>query len=140
MCSMNEGSEFPKAPTVDDAVRALVELRGLLTEFDFTQDHDEAAAVVAMLTAAIRPSLPAAPMFHIRAPQIASGKSYLSNLIAAFATATPTSALAFPTNEEEAHKLLLASLLSAPAVLAFDNLTTDLIPFKSLCRHSPRNR
>jgi hypothetical protein len=123
----------PKAPTVDDAVRALVELRGLLTEFDFTHDHDEAAAVVAMLTAAIRPSLPAAPMFHIRAPQIASGKSYLSNLIAAFATATPTSALAFPTNEEEAHKLLLASLLSAPAVLAFDNLTTDLIPFKSLC-------
>jgi hypothetical protein len=120
-------------PTKDDACRALVELRGLLTEFDFAHAQDEAAAVAAMLTAAIRPSLPAAPMFHVRAPQIASGKSYLSNLIAAFATGTSTSALAFPTNEEEAHKLLLASLLGAPAVLAFDNLTTDLIPFKSLC-------
>ena len=30
-------------------------------------------------------------------------------------------------------KLLLANLLTAPGAVVFDNLTTDLIPYKSLC-------
>ena len=36
-------------------------------------------------------------------------------------------------NDEECRKLLLAELLTAPAVIEFDNLTSDLIPHKSLC-------
>ena len=120
-------------PSRDDAQAALAELLALLPEFDFATEHDRAAAVAGMLTAAIRPSLPTAPMFHIRAPQIASGKSYLSGIIAAFASPAMPSALAFPSNEEECQKLLLATLLEAPACVTFDNLTTDLIPFKSMC-------
>ena len=72
-------------------------------------------------------------MFHVRAPQIASGKSYLTSILVAFASPTSPSALAFPTNDEECQKLLLATLLIAPGAIVFDNLTTDLIPFKSLC-------
>ena len=120
-------------PSKHDADNALAELRALLTEFDFANPHDEAAAISAMLTAAIRPSLPTAPMFHVKAPQIASGKSYLSGIIAAFASPTTPSAQTFPTSEEECSKLLLATLLEAPACVIFDNLTGDLIPFKSLC-------
>lgn len=120
-------------PTKAQAAAALAELRALLTEFSFSNEHDEAAALAGVLTAAIRPSLPLAPMFHIKAPQIASGKSYLSAIIAAFASPSSPSAVAFPTSDEECQKLLLATLLAAPGCVMFDNLTIDLIPYKSLC-------
>ena len=123
----------PEFPTREQALNALAELRSLLTEFDFSNAHDEAAALAAILTAVIRPSLPVAPMFHIKAPQIASGKSYLSGIIAAFAGPTTPAAVAFPTTDEECQKLLLATLLAAPGVVVFDNMTSDLIPYKSLC-------
>ena len=120
-------------PTKNQAAAALAELRTLMTEFSFSNDHDEAAALAGILTAAIRPSLPLAPMFHIKAPQIASGKSYLSAIIAAFASPSSPSAVAFPTSEDECQKLLLATLMGAPGCMIFDNLTNDLLPFKSLC-------
>ena len=124
---------IPARPTRQQALDALQELHGLLTEFEFNNAHDEAAALAGILTAAIRPSLTTAPMFHIKAPQIASGKSYLSGIIAAFASPSTPSAVAFPGNEDECQKLLLATLLTAPGAVLFDNLTTDLIPYKSLC-------
>lgn len=130
----NEQSfSIPNSPGWSDSKAALDELRQLLVEFEFATPCDEAAAVAGILTAAIRPSLPLAPMLHVKAPQIASGKSYLTALIAAFASPTPPAALAFPGREEECEKLLLSSLLTAPAVVIFDNLTTDLIPYRSLC-------
>jgi hypothetical protein len=124
---------IPDKPTREQALEALRALRDLLTEFEFSNAHDEAAALAGILTAAVRPSLTAAPMIHIRAPQIASGKSYLSGIIAAFASPSSPSAVAFPKQEEECQKLLLATLLTAPGAVVFDNLTTDLIPHKSLC-------
>jgi len=123
----------PDSPTKAQAVQALHELCELLTEFEFGNGHAQAAAVAGILTASIRPSLTTAPMFHIKAPQIASGKSYLSGIMATFASPTSPSAVAFPTSDEECQKLLLATLLAAPGAVVFDNLTTDLIPFKSLC-------
>lgn len=125
--------DVPNKPTRQQALQALAELRALLTEFAFASPADEAAALAGILTAAIRPSLPAAPMFHIKAPQIASGKSYLSGIVSAFAGPGTPSAVAFPTSDEECQKQLLALLLEAPSVVTFDNLTTDLAPFKSLC-------
>ena len=92
---------IPDKPTRQQSLDALQELRGLLTEFEFNNAHDEAAALAGILTAAIRPSLTTAPMFHIKAPQIASGKSYLSGIIAAFASPSTPSAVAFPSNEDE---------------------------------------
>ena len=120
-------------PTMEEASQALHELQGLLSEFNFAAPHDESAALSLILTAAIRPALRVAPMGHIKAPQIASGKSYLQSLIATFAGPSRPAAYTFPTSEEECAKLLLAAFLEAPSVLAFDNLTTDLIPFKTLC-------
>jgi len=125
--------EIPEKPNKQDAEQALAELKGLLAEFNFATPQDEAAALAAMLTAVIRVSLPLAPMFHIKAPQIASGKSYLSSIIAKLASPSVTSAVSFPGDEEECRKLLLATLLESPAVVVFDNLNTDLVPYKSLC-------
>jgi hypothetical protein len=125
--------DVPDRPTKEQAHLALIQLMELLTEFEFASPTDQAAAVAGFLTAVIRPSLPAAPMFHFKAPQIASGKSYLQSITATLASPGNPAAVAFPTSDEECQKLLLATLLNAPAAIAFDNLTTDLIPFKSLC-------
>jgi hypothetical protein len=86
-----------------------------------------------MLSAAVRPSLAHAPMFHVRAPVVGSGKSYLCELITAFASPQRGTPTTFPSDDEECRKMLLAELLRAPAVVQFDNLTSDLIAFKSLC-------
>lgn len=72
-------------------------------------------------------------MFHVKAPSIASGKSYLCELVTAFATPQKGTPHVFPADDVECGKLLLAELLTAPAVVEFDNLTSDLIPHKSLC-------
>ena len=125
--------DVPCSPSQAQALNALQELKELLAEFEFGSESDLAAALAGILTATIRPSLSAAPMIHVRAPVISSGKSFFCNIFAAFASPAAPSALAFPTNEEECQKLLLASLLSSPATIVFDNLTTDIVPFKSLC-------
>ncbi|SDW00785.1 hypothetical protein [Nitrosomonas oligotropha] len=123
----------PDKPTKQQAEQALAELSDLLSEFAFKTEHDRAAALSGILTAVVRPSLSQAPMFHIKAPSIASGKSYLCELLTAFATPQRGTPHAFPAEDEECRKLLLAELLTAPAVVEFDNLTSDLIPHKSLC-------
>lgn len=120
-------------PTKHEAERALSKLSDLLSEFAFKTYHDKAAALAGILTAVIRPSLPQSPMLHVKAPTIASGKSYLCELFTAFATPQEGTPHAFPTDEEECRKLLLAELITAPAVIEFDNLTGDLVPFNSLC-------
>ncbi len=123
----------PDKPTRDDAKAALALLQRLLAEFAFADANDCAAALAAILTAAIRASLPFAPMFHVRAPQISSGKSFLCQIITVFATPRRGAPATFPQDDEECRKLLLAEFLTAPAVIEFDNLTSDLIAHKSLC-------
>lgn len=124
---------IPEAPSKSDAEKALAFIEELLAEFFFAQDSDKAAALSAILTAAIRPSLPLAPMYHVRAPQISSGKSFLCEIIAAFASASRSAPSAFPQDDEECRKFLLSQFLRAPAVIEFDNLTSDIMAHKSLC-------
>jgi hypothetical protein len=124
---------IPDKPTPEDAKLALNLLNGLLDEFCFATPTDQAAALSAILTAAIRPNLANAPMVHVRAHAVGSGKSYLCALITAFATPQRGTPTTFPTDDEECRKLLLAELLRAPAVVEFDNITSDILPHKSLC-------
>jgi hypothetical protein len=123
---------IPDKPTREDAELALKVLTALLEEFCFATDKDRAAALSAMLTAAIRPSLVNAPMIHVRAHAVGSGKSYWCSLITTFASPQQGTPTTFPA-DEECRKLLLAELLRAPAVIEFDNLTIDILPHKSLC-------
>jgi hypothetical protein len=120
-------------PTRKQAEAALALLEDLLTEFSFARDTDHAGALAAMVTAAVRPSLPHSPMLHSRAHMVASGKSYLNELFTAFATPQRGTLTTFPAEDEECRKLLLAELLRAPAVIEFDNLTGDLVAHNSLC-------
>ena len=135
MFGVFDAREFavPERPTRVQAEAALAVLTDLLTEFSFAGDTDLAAALVALLTAAVRPSLPHAPMFHARAHMVGSGKSYLCELITAFATPQRGTPTTFPADDEECRKLLLAEFLRAPAVIEFDNLTGDLVAHRALC-------
>jgi hypothetical protein len=130
----DEGAfRLPPDPTKGDAKAALDCLLGLLSDFPFVQEHDRSATLAALLTAVVRPSLEAAPMFHVRAPQIGSGKSYLCSLITAFASASRGAPVAFPGSDEECTKVLASELKQSPSVIEFDNLTTDILPHKTLC-------
>jgi hypothetical protein len=135
MFGIFDAREFsiPDAPTRFDAEEALRLLKGLLGEFSFAQETDLSGALAAMLSAAIRPCLAHAPMFHVRAHMVGSGKSYLCELITALATPQRGTPTTFPADDEECRKLLLAELMRAPAVIEFDNLTGDLLAHKSLC-------
>jgi len=124
---------IPKQPSRADAEGALAVLCDLLVEFSFGREVDRAAALTAILTAAVRPTLSTAPMIHVRAHMVGSGKSYLCELVTAFTTPQRGSPTSFPGDEEECRKLLLAELLRAPAVIEFDNLTSDLVAHKTLC-------
>lgn len=124
---------IPENPTRADAIAALSVIQELLAEFSFADENDLTAALAAILTAAVRPSLSNAPLFHILAHMPGSGKSYLCRLIILFCTPMHSTPTTFPSDEEECRKLLLAELLRAPAVVEFDNLTSDLFPYKSLC-------
>ncbi len=124
---------FADTPSCATAEAALALLQDLLAEFSFAGETDRAAALTAILTAAIRASLPVAPMFHVRAHMVGSGKSYLCELVTAFATPQRGTPTTFPADDEECRKLLLAELLRGPAVVEFDNLTGDLVAHKSLC-------
>ncbi len=126
-------SSTPLEPTREQALDALELLKELLTEFSFESKADLAAAISTILTATIRPSLQQAPMTHVTAPVAGSGKSYLCKVLSAFAAPGLPGASAFPSSEEECGKLLLSELLGAPAVIEFDNLTDNLVPYKSLC-------
>ena len=135
MFGVFDAREFsvPKNPTRADAEAALALLKDVLSEFSFAGDADLGAALAAMLTATVRPSLNHAPMIHVRAHMVGSGKSYLCELITALATPQRGTPTTFPGDDEECRKLLLAELLRAPAVIEFDNLTSDLVAHKSLC-------
>lgn len=109
-------------PTRDDAELERDYLKWLLREFEFASDADCAAALGAILTAVVRPSLPLAPAFNINAPRSGGGKSLLAALIALGASSDQPYSVTYPTTEEEASKQILAVLLEKPAVVLFDDM------------------
>src|SRR6516162_9900114 len=115
-------------PTPDEARAALALLEELLTEFHFVATTDKAAALAATFTAVVRATLPYAPAFHVRAPVFGSGKTYLCELIGAFAGPGGNAKVSYPTTSEEATKVILALLLTSPACVEFDDMDTDWIP------------
>lgn len=121
-------------PTADAARAALALLEELLNEFHFVAATDKAAALSAIFTAVVRPSLPYAPGFHSRAPVFGSGKTYLCELFGAFAGPAGNAKVSYPTTSEEATKVILSLLLTSPAVIEFDDMDTDWIPHGTIKR------
>lgn len=117
--------------TRDDALQALANIRQLLREFPFASKRDESAALAAILTAAIRISLPTAPLCLIVSPTPGTGKSYLAKVIAAFSGTSPEIST-LPSSNTEFEKTVLSCLLVAPSAIIFDNLINDIKPYPAL--------
>lgn len=109
-------------PTREEAERQIDWLKWLLREFPFASDADRSAAISAIITAVVRPSLPLAPAFNITAPRSGGGKGYLASLISLAASSSDPYSISYPTGSDEATKLLLAVLLEKPAVVLFDDM------------------
>ena len=121
--------QFPfSEPTLEAAETALALLEGLLSEFHFKEPSDKAAALSAIFTAAVRPTLAHAPAFHVRAPIFSSGKSYLCDVIGAFSGPGVNAKGSYPTTSEEASKVILSHLLSGTACVEFDDMDNDWLP------------
>jgi hypothetical protein len=121
-------------PTHEAAVAALALLEELLAEFHFVAPTDKAAALAAMFTAVVRPSLDYAPAFHMRAPVMGSGKTFLCELIGAFAGPGGNLKVSYPTSSEEATKVILSLLMTSPAVIEFDDMDGDWTPHGTIKR------
>jgi putative DNA primase/helicase len=124
-----DGVAFPKIkeePTRRDAEAALKRLRTYFAEFPFIAPEMETTAISALLTAVVRPTLPAAPLFLFDAPAPASGKSLLSWIVSYIATGADAVMMSQPYSQEEFSKSLLATLINGPSVVVIDNVEHDL--------------
>jgi hypothetical protein len=120
---------FPLPEPTEQAARAaLAELEELLSEFHFASPVDRSAALCAMLTGAVRPSLPMAPAFNLTASTPGSGKSYLASTITPFAGPGAALKVSYPISAEEASKAMLSVLVQAPAAVVFDDMQTQWVP------------
>lgn len=123
--------QLPKASR-EAAEWALDYMKWFLRGFHFASDKDKSAALCAMITAVIRPSLPLAPAFSISATRSGSGKSYLAKIIATFAGPNEPYSISYPTTTEEATKVLVAIMLEKPSVVLFDDMQGNWKAFTAL--------
>ncbi|HEV2548981.1 MAG TPA: hypothetical protein VGU20_16685 [Stellaceae bacterium] len=72
---------IPSQPSRDEAKAALAIFDELICEFPFVSKADRAVALVAFLTACIRPVLSASPQFAINATAPGSGKGLLADTV-----------------------------------------------------------
>lgn len=63
----------------------------------------------------------------MRAPVYGSGKTYLCEIIGAFAGAGGNEKISYPMSSEAATKVILADLLAGPASIEFDDMDIDWI-------------
>ena len=116
------------------AEQALELLLGLFAEVEFATDIDLAAALSAMFTATVRPSLPLAPAFLTTAPDSGIGKSYLNSIVTPFAGPGEPQRTSFPKTSEEATKSVQSHLLTGSAVIEYDDMDCDFLPHGALNR------
>lgn len=111
----------PDAPTREDARRALDVLRRPVRGFTFASPEAEAVWLANVLTAVVRRSLRAAPLFAYSAPVMGSGKSLAAGLVGIIATGHEPAVMSQGRSAEEDRKRLLSVLLRGDAVVQIDN-------------------
>jgi hypothetical protein len=116
----------PKAPTKDDAIGALNELKSLIQTFPFVDGASLAVALSAIVTALIRPSLVSAPLHAYTAPAAGSGKSLLVDIASVIATGRETAVLAQGRTAEEFEKRIGAAFLAGDGTISIDNCEQPL--------------
>lgn len=96
-----------------------------LSEFPFRTEIDRAVALAAILTTAIRQSIPHAPLFAFSAPCPGTGKTALANLISIIATGMEAPAFNYTPDPDEMKKALFSILSTGTPVLLIDNTSQE---------------
>ncbi|HEV2897264.1 MAG TPA: hypothetical protein VGX71_05365 [Pseudaminobacter sp.] len=125
-------AELPIMPMIDErpdkaaALRALDDLKALLSEFRFTDTASLAVALSGLITPVCRGAIPLAPMHAASAPDAGSGKSMLWDIASVIATGRICPALAAARNVDEMEKRLGAIMLKGQALVSLDNINGAL--------------
>lgn len=114
---------LPDAPGRDEAMKAVVSFKELLSTFPFVSDADRSVAIAAILTGVVRHLFPTAPLFGYSAPVAGSGKSLLVDLTSIIVTGQPAAVLSPGKTQEELEKRLAAALIQASSIVSLDNCT-----------------
>jgi hypothetical protein len=122
---------IPANPDLQTAKTAVDTLCRPFKEFPFVKAVDRGGFFAALLTALVRPLLPTAPGFLIKAPVAGSGKTLLALCVAAL-TGAHAGVTSAGRDEEELEKRLLTELRSFSRCIIFDNLARPL-ESESLC-------
>jgi hypothetical protein len=117
---------IPDSPS-DSEVKAAYELLWKpFQDFPFIDVVDRSVVFAALLTAAVRPCLPTAPVFGFDAPTAGSGKTLLARCIGILAIGAEP-AISPPFDDEaEARKRIYSQLLSGCGAIIIDNVTSAL--------------
>lgn len=123
---LNIDSEWPKVPdhpSKAQAQKALAELMMPFDQFTFEDDAARASFVAALLTAAVRHTLPAAPAVYIIAPTPGSGKTLLADAIATICEGHVAAKRMFPKDDDaEMRKVLTSAIRAGDSTIVFDNV------------------
>lgn len=112
----------PEHPTIEEAREALVTLWAPFREFPFVGAIDRGVHLAALLTAAVRATLPATPIFGYDAPAQGSGKTLLAQCVAVLAAGEDHTLLPPINNEQEMSKTLFSLLREGKRACVIDNL------------------
>jgi putative DNA primase/helicase len=128
---------IPEFPMRLDADRAIVLLRGLLTEFPFVDEASKSVALSLIMTPVLRAAFPVAPMHLTNAPEAGTGKSYLADIASAIATGERCAVISLAPNPEETEKRLIGAALAGHPIIAIDNVRV-LLEGDFLCQVTER--
>jgi Bifunctional DNA primase/polymerase, N-terminal len=122
----------PDAPTQEDAIKGLEELREVFVDFPFApikgagpgkDQPGREVPIAAILTILGRPAIKGAcPGFLIDAPTPGSGKSMCNDAACMIATGRAAPRGTFPSNDEELEKMMGACAVAGRLVMGFDNV------------------
>jgi hypothetical protein len=115
---------IPSHPSRDEALAALERLWKPFKDFPFVDAIDRSVHLAAILTAAVRPSLPTAPGFGYDAPSQGSGKTLLAICIATLTSQQEPSVWPHTKSrdDEEVRKRIFTALRSGHRAIVWDNV------------------
>jgi putative DNA primase/helicase len=114
--------EVPQAPGFDDAERALELLVSMLDEFEFLSELDMVVAILYVINALVRMTLPGSPFYGISANVMGSGKTQLAQVPAILMTGKPAPVVSLPSDPKEVEKTLNSLLMNGVSHIIWDNV------------------
>ncbi len=130
----------PPCPTREQALAALEQLWLPFVDFPFCGPLDRAVHLAALLTSAVRASLPSAPGFAYDAPIQGSGKTLLARCVGVLVQGTDPSVWPHTAgrDDEEVRKRVFTVLRNGARVLIWDNVVGSFdSPAMASCMTSP---